>query len=653
MKYILIIGFSSHKHLEKGFASWSGKYLEDIASYSDLNLLNISNTQTAVAYLTGFENLDSECRLLKLSNLSFNGKKFTIKYEAAETLEYDSSFIKQTLKYYLAKAELKLIPFCVSVEEEELNKIIDDAAASYKIKKMTAKNDWIGIYNMFTPINELKDKPHIWNNHYLLSELSFAAAKLSETYINLKQHFQDDTEKKNFLSRQRKYRNEAIMLRKRCIELDPKNPGYYSNLAYSHYQFTLELTTPGGRRDGNVMQEAEKAIEYIDKALKIDPHRIPDLYRKGNILSSILPPLTLFGKTHVTSSEGTDTPKEQINKAKELIAQGIECFKKAEKVYEIMPLLEDKMTKRYHKEYVKSLYDMARAFNELVTSDWDITVYLFPLTDYSNITRNISINRTDIKYIDNAIETLQRCIIEDRKLNISGIKEIDYIFTAKFNGWCEGVNKLYSLGKFYFQKYWLLTKAGEYESIEANYYRDEAEKYLLEALRFPWIPEKQKQGKGFIAERLARLYITRKEYDKAIDVLTNFIKGKTDYYIRYTYSSAAILAGKYNTAKEQVELALRYEKSNLEIWLGYYLLAFSEYKKGNLEKAFELLKKVKDLCEKTAKKNLDSVLIAEAFIYYKQNNIENALKCLETAMNLNPYRTSIKLRYQKWKNKTY
>jgi hypothetical protein len=59
-------------------------------------------------------------------------------------------------------------------------------------------------------------------------------------------------------------------------------------------------------------------------------------------------------------------------------------------------------------------------------------------------------------------------------------------------------------------------------------------------MKFKWSVESKNRSKSFIAEKLARIYISKREYVKAADVLKYFIKGKAEYYIRYTYSTACI-----------------------------------------------------------------------------------------------------------------
>lgn len=345
MEKTLIIGFFREEDINKGFAGWYGKYLNEINELSPVSEINKENTSRAIGYLIGKDNNDEKCIDINPLDFFHNEKSFKMNYIVNGDLEFNSAFIKRAVRDLIPAEKLKgrFLPVCISVEKEKLDKMIDDETAMFKIKELMKKNDWTGIYKIFTPLSGLKERDYLWNNDTLLNSLSFATAKLSETYTNLKFSFRSDDERKKYLAGQKRYREETIMLRKRCIELRPNKAAYYSNLGYSHYQFTRELTLPGGRRDGNIMEDAKKAVEYIEKALELDPQRVTDLYRKGQLLASVLPPLILFG--------GKNSPGEEaVKESKQKIQEAIDCFKKVEQVWQILPLLEDKMIKRYHKE---------------------------------------------------------------------------------------------------------------------------------------------------------------------------------------------------------------------------------------------------------------------------------------------------------------
>ncbi len=453
-----------------------------------------------------------------------------------------------------------------------------------KIIQLKSKNDWQGIINLFEPLDTIKDNPRFWKSTFILDAISFATAKLSEVYINLKFNFKTDEERKEFLKLKKKLRDFTVLFRKRLIELRPDNPGYYSNLAYSYYQFCNELTLPGGRRDGDLLECADKALEYINNALKIEPNRISDLYRKGQILCSVLPPNLLFKGGKMPDSEVIKTVREKIK-------EGIKSFKKAEEIYEIIPLVDEKSLKRYFKEYVKSLYNIAKSYSDLVVQSSSLKNYFFEKENYDK--DESPYYQNDIENINRAIEYIDKCIIKDNhKLdNKNALPE--GTIAGEYTGEIEGVFKLYSAGKYFFQKYIILINNNDNINAEEAGYL--AEKYFRKALKCRWSKEKTSQNKAFIAEKLARYYITKSDFEKAEFTLNPFIKNRTDYYVRYTYAFALYKLQKYNEAILQINQALAFEKANKEISLGFLMAYFIYTGMGENKKAQEYLNNYKKI----------------------------------------------------------
>ncbi|HMQ68885.1 MAG TPA: hypothetical protein PKA90_07800 [Ignavibacteria bacterium] len=645
----LIIGFFKEGDINKGTASWYGKYLNEIKELLPVNQLSRENTPRAIGYLLGKDNYDEKCFDINLLDFYNDEKTFRVNYIVDGNTEFNTAFIKKAIRDLIPKEKLKgpFLPLCVPVEKEKLNKLIDDETAMFKVKDLMKRNDWNGIYNMFTPLSEISKRDYLWNNDQLLNTLSFASAKLSETYTNLKFSFRSDEERKKYLGGQKKYREETIMLRKRCIELNPCKAAFYSNLGYSYYQFTRELTLPGGRRDGNIMEEAAKAVEYIDKALELDPQRVTDLYRKGQILAGIMPPQILFGGKNSLGVEA-------VQDANQKIKDGIECFKKVEQVWDILPVLEDRMIKRYHKEYVKSMYDTARAYSDLAGDSWNITQYLLPmkydLIENENGSDNYfgKFEKEKLAYLDEAIAYMDKCSAADNTDLNARFPLPASIVIARFNGVCDGAHKLYSFGKYYFQKYLIMTSCDEYQKPEAEHYRNKAEEFFRAALRFEGKPENARQCRAYIAEKLARVLISKGEYENAIKTLKGFINDRTGYYIRYTYATACLLAGKYDEAGVQSSNAMKNERSNLEMWLGYFLLYIKNMKENKTAEAEKNLKMSMEICKKAGKKSPESLLIGQAYINYKKGDKESAVNCLREAEKINPGRKGIRRKIRIW-----
>jgi len=641
MKSILLIGFSDMNSLQRGSSSWRGNYLNDILGASDFSGINVATTSRVIGYFAGKADADKYCFELDPDNIELKEKFLKIDYSVLGKSELISGQIKSAIFGILNAKEsgINNFPFCIAVEEPDLVSLIEDEAVIKQLNKLKSKNDWLGIYKLFDPLKNIKERRHIWSNVKILDTLSFACAKLSEVYINLKFNFKTEKEKNDFLVGQKKYREETILLRERCIELNPKYAGYYSNLGYSYYQYVRELMTPGGRRDGKIMEEANRCIVQLDKALEIDPNRITDLYRKGKILTSVFPVSMKFSKLA--------KDREELNKeTRKVIAEGIKCYQQAEEVFEIIPLIDEKSLQRYKKEYIKSLYNTAAAYNKFVFFGWDYAKFFLKLNS------DIADKRDDIKSeaLESSIEYMEKCIVKDSSLTEKKISLSEAIDIAKSNGDVCGVYKLYSSGKYFFQKYWYLSGYGSNENLRSNDARAVAERYLIEALKFPWTENFRRQSKAFIAERLCRLYITKGEYEKGLIVLKPFINDRTDYYIRYTYATAAYCGGKFEEASVQINASFADRRKNHEVWLGHLMLSCIEIKKGDTGAGELQLRKAIAEAGGCGKRNTERLYITQSFIKYKSGDKKSAIESLEEVLKINPGRTVIKERLEKWKS---
>jgi tetratricopeptide (TPR) repeat protein len=608
-KTTLVIGFFREDDVRKGYAYYRGKYYDSIRNLVDPQQVIKYSEDAAIGYVIGKDYSDEQCYALHICDIRYDDEQMKIEYIVNGRLGFDTRFITRSLRNIIPQDKLceGYLPVCSIVETSVLTRFVNEETALARIKPLQKKNDWKGIYDLFSPVSELPHKPNIWDNVALISQLSFATAKLSEVYVNLKHQFKDDNEKNKFLAMKKKYREETIMLRKRCIELDPLVAGYYSNLGYTHYQHVRELMMPGGRRDGNIKEEAAKAIEYIDMALNIDPQRIPDLYRKGQLLCKVVPNQKLFAKG--CRNPDTDT----IKAANDDLHKGIDSYEKIREIWEILPVLEDKRTKRYQKEYVKSLYNLASAYGDKAPDLWDVSDCL-NLPD-SSFSKELSVNeKLSVETIDTALLRMEECCAADNIALQTTLNLPEPIVTARANGNVEGVFKLYNTGKLYLQKYQLLSVGTSEQRIESKDCLVKAEKFLKSALSFNWSSAQSNQSKDFIAERLARVLIIKGEYSEAANVIRRHMKKFSMYYIRYTLAAALIKAGKRDEAMKELDIAMMNERSNAEMWKGYYMKFACALNEGKYSEALENLRNADMHAKSSGKRAVERLVKGRAMI---------------------------------------
>jgi tetratricopeptide (TPR) repeat protein len=216
------------------------------------------------------------------------------------------------------------------------------------------------------------------------------------------------------------------------------------------------------------------------------------------------------------------------------------------------------------------------------------------------------------------------------------------------DGAIEGVYKLYWLGKVHFSRYWVLSGYGQKDNPEAIEDRNKAEQYLLAALKLPWSQENKNQKKDFIAELLARVYITMQLYDKASEIIRKYRSHYWDVYVMHTFALSLLLAGKHKEARKTLEEAST-NKGNKDLWTTYFLQGCSHLNEGQLEEAKRLFEKADNEARKHGKENLDSLLIGQAFVSYKSQNRPEAVNYLQQAAEMNPHRLSVQKHLESWR----
>ena len=518
-----------------------------------------------------------------------------------------------------------------------------------KLKMLKSKNDWLGIYRKFQPITQLQQNDLIWSNSEILSDIGFACAKLAETGPKEILSLRNQNDKSDFLKQQEEYRKCTLLTRKRCIEIAPGHAGYRSNLAYTYYQNINELTQPRGRRDGNLRKNIENFLATVDKTLDLQPNRVQDLYRKGRILTDVLPNQILFSKSY----EEYEDFAAKSKRANELTEEGIRSLLAAKKLWE--SLRDKSLRDKHRKEYIRSLYVLSQAYYNKIKQDWDESVFTLNLRGDILPNQQIAINRTDEQNINKAIQMMKKCCETDCPLGLrQNVKQMQQNLEklASYNGIEEGVNKLYSIGKFFFAKYWILSGYGLKETTNAIEAREIAERYLQAALKCEWSPQKANQSKLFIAERLARIFISKGDYENATSIIEkntqNLKLEYADSYILHTCALALLKSGRISASQKILGIAAK-SKRNRHPWLTRFLIGCTYLEENQIEDAQKQFNLAHKEASRVGKKNIDSLFVAKAFVAYKFKNVSEALKFLEEAQRLNPNRASTGERIRKWK----
>lgn len=538
MIYIIATAFSELK--QSGYFFWGEKYYSQIKNYLPKNITSTLGISTAIVYFCKNELKFKNSLLINITGVQLTSNFLKLNYSIAEEMKYKSYQIRTALRKYLNKKTILELPFCAVVDESDFFNFINDSSLEDKLSLLEQNNDWNSIVKILEKFQPL-EKSQIWKNSNLLNRFSFATAKLAECSNNIKIKFPDKHKRKEYLDERKKFRELTIKLRERCLELENDNPSFYSNLAYTYYQSATELSTPGGRRDGNLKNEANRALYYLDKALELDRNRITDLYRKAILLSDILTNNILFGP---------DTDKEiqeKYNQAYNFRQISIQTFESLIKIYE--EITDEKQRKRFFKYYIKTLYKLALLNFQLGKTNINTVNLLYNHNPLFNCSDEDSDKK--LTYINNAINYLEKCIMLDSRKTEQNLLE-----AATSNNFIIGVYKAYLMGKIYLYKF-LLTKDLKDEKT--------AKEFMLKAHETEYPKELKKQNKIFILEKLAILYLIEEQPKTAIHLLENTYKRMKTFpeYAALTLAISYLLNNQKNESLEIIEQYIHDEKSLL------------------------------------------------------------------------------------------
>ncbi len=539
---ILIVSTSKNNLQDNSDFFWGSKYLSSIKPFLPENIVDIIGITEGIIYFNKTELKEANAIRFKVTSSALTANYFKVKYSFINTTEHKSFQIRDALKKYLNKNSILELPFCCAVDESVFFNLLDNNSLHSQIENLQLKNKWMEIYQLLEKQMPLEQNK-IWNDPEILNKFSFAVAKLSECTENLKKKFPDKEKRKAFVEEKRKFRKLCLKLRLRCIELQPYNASFLSNLAYTYYQSAQELITPNGRRDGSAQQEANLAIEYLNKALEIDPDRLTELYRRASLKAEILANITLF------NNQDDFTMEQKLLGASELLKSAEEDYRRIVDIYENSISDSTKKIKN-KKHYIKALYHLAQINMKFAKINYDPTSLLKGTLKIYQPSEIELLEKTQL--LNLADQYISTCIFEDN--NKPQLQEL--LEAGTTNNFAIGVYKLYLKGIIQF-KLFLLTNKTKHNLL--------AKEYLYKANETNFPKEMQKQNKLFIIEKIAQLKIAENKFEDAIILLEPHYKQKRFFpeYTAYTLSLAYILNNKPKQAQEIINEQLQNQKSTL------------------------------------------------------------------------------------------
>lgn len=555
---LFIISQSKNLSMNSGYFYWNKNYLANYEKLSEEELNNILKIDSAILFFNkAIDKLKNSVQLV-ITKVELNKNYLKLYYVVSKELEFKSYLIRDALKQYFNAKSVYDLPFVAFVDSEEFIRKISDRKIFSEIYQLEQKNDWQAIYNLMLDNFPLEAKS-IWDNSDLLNRFAFATSKLSECTENLKRKFPDNNKRKKFISEKRHFRDLTIKLRNRIIELKPDYAPYYSNLAYSYYLSLNELTTRGGRRDGDINSEAEKALIYLDKAVQLDKNRIVDFYRKAMILSEIL-------ANNMAFSANDELPMtEKLNRYFNYLSSGVNEFLNVIKIYENFSNEVDR--KRFKKNYVKSLYHIAQLNLKLskVSANY---FYFISKINGKNPFRD---NKFSNNFLMNSISNIDKCIRNDYNKKR---EEKELIELVDCNNFICGVFKAYLKG---------VISLSCFIQTEDNKFKKEAEMFLDKALELNFPPEMQNQNKLFILEKKAQLAMVNQQYSAAIKTLEIPYNKKPNFpsYAAFTLAIAYLLDNDNEKAKEICNRYLNKENDLMKNKFTYLLSQINKQEEEN------------------------------------------------------------------------
>jgi tetratricopeptide (TPR) repeat protein len=365
------------------------------------------------------------------------------------------------------------------------------------------------------------------------------------------------------------------------------------------------------------------------------------------ILTRHLPDQILFGQEHKSTTD-------RVDQARAARLEGITALAEAARLWEALSPNDGRQEaerRRCRREYVRALYNAGHANFDLIINDWDPAVFGLRLREEIPESANLGYRPSDLENARQAEHWFSACWLADRVHVSPSQTPNEAGIQAALGGVVDGVYKLYWLGKTAFAQYWILSSYGQLETGDAVSHRDTAEQYLSMALECPWPTEHARMRKDFIAELLARVYISQSRYMEAIQTIEAHRVGPhLEPYVAHTLALALLLVGRYAEAEKILQDAAT-KRTNKAVWTSWLLRGCNALSQGQWDRARDAFHTADREDRKHGKQTIDSILIGQAFASYKLHRRAEALDYLGQAVELNQYRWAAVRRLKLWRER--
>lgn len=511
-----------------------------------------------VAYYAGNTNAHKPAHFVSIKKINTFGDTIAVSIDKSHSVNVKSGDVcKEVYRIARKRGHLNkegFAPLVYFLTTPEFDTISQRQMLADKARQLLEKGDYKGICMMFAPLKELRKNAIIWESADILYMLGLACSKLAVT-LNIK------AQEKERLFQAGRYRNYCEAFFKRSASLEPENSRHATALAYRYYSNVHELMRPGERRDQALLEQIDKAHEWLSRALEIYPESIRNHYRKGKLIIQKQAPYLLFGQRAFGTREA-----ELLREIREV---GEEHLATAIMLYETQT--DEKVKRRNRLEYAKALFVLGSYYID--DAYLPVHEYYIRLIAGAKPLQNIlSISILNIK---SAIDYLEKCFFAETDISIDKLDIVQ--LSEKNKEWTRSpIEKLYRLGCAHSALCFVARVNKNKDELKTN--TNKALYYLEAAIRVARASWDRKRNTWHISEKIAWTHIHNGQYAKAAALLLNAKSG----YIINTRALALLLLGGVEPATE-VKAALAkaaQDKNNLSLGLSKLLLAYVRKQKG-------------------------------------------------------------------------